>query len=121
MERYEKDSVIIGETIFNNAYYHVSALFDGEVVAVKISWNDDFIKHETDVYRTLNAFNDPKIENSGIPRAYYSGPIFANYTGIVMTLFDETLEDRYSAQNGTFNAYSTLQIFKQSVYKIHKM
>lgn len=96
---------------------HLSALFDGNEVAVKISLEDDFMEQEIEIYRSLKAFSNPMIEKLGIPRAYYSGKIFEKYPALVITLFDESVENRHIKQDYSFNAYSTLQVFLQSVRK----
>lgn len=95
----------------------LSGLFDSKEVAVKIVIDDEFIQQEIAMYRALGAFNNPKIESSGIPRIYYSGSFIKNHTALAMTLMDGSLEDRHATQEYTFNAYSTMQVLLQSVRK----
>lgn len=68
-----------------------------------------------DIFEALNATRDPNIEQHDIPRVYYHGKFLNNYNAIAMTLFDETLHDRYLAQNKSLSDLSILMIFKQAV------
>lgn len=50
-------------------------------------------------FKALNAINNPKIENYGIPNVYFHGVwVGYPYWGIAMTLFDGNLEDRYNTE-----------------------
>lgn len=67
------------------------------------------------IFQALNATNDLDIEKKGIARVFYAGPILQKYNAIVMSLFEETLEDRYELQNEHISDLSILLIFKRTV------
>lgn len=67
------------------------------------------------IFQALNATNDLDIEKKGIARVFYYGPFLTNYHAIVMSLFEETLEDRYKLQNQHISDLSILLIFKRTV------
>lgn len=86
------------------------------MVAVKIMWDQKSLEDEMKIFLALNATNDPKIERHRVPRIFYFGNVLGNYGAIAMTLFDETLEDRYKRQNEQpFDVFTVLVIFKQAV------
>lgn len=66
----------------------------------------------------LNATIDENIEKRGIPRVFYHGKILERHHAIVMTLFEETLYDRFKLQNKKISELSTLLIFKRAVSMI---
>lgn len=100
---------------------YVSGRLDGhQEVAIKMFTNQSYFEKEIAGYRTANAMHDPNIESKGIPKIYDSGHIFGKYPVIVMSLFDETLLDRWFKQNKSFNAYSILEVFLQLVCSRHK-
>lgn len=68
-----------------------------------------------EVFEALNAIRDPYIEQHDIPKIHYHGKILDKYDAIAMTLFDETLQARYMAQNKSLSDLSILMIFKQAV------
>lgn len=82
-------------------------MYDNVPVALKITWDDgiSFIKDEMAIYDKLNATRDSNIESHRVPRIYYySESILGSdrYTGIAMTLFQETLNDRLQATKKTY-------------------
>lgn len=86
------------------------------MVAVKIIWDKESMDHEMAIFLALNATNDPEIESHRVPKIFYSGNVLGKYNAIAMTLFDETLEDRYKRQNKQpFAIFTVLLIFKQAV------
>lgn len=95
------------------------AIYDKNItVAVKIVWDKKSLDKELNVFEALNAGNDSRIENYGIPKIYYSGTILNGYHAIVMTLFDGTLNSRLNAQNGHISDLSILMIFKRTVSEV---
>lgn len=87
--------------------------YDGIPVAIKISSHDVLHKDEMEIYEALHD-DDP--ESHGIPKVYYHGQVFrVSYKAIAMSLFDETVEQRYAKQSTAFSDFSVLQIFKQAV------
>lgn len=97
-------------------------MYDNVPVALKITWDDGvpFMRDEMAIYNALNAKKDLNIESHRIPRVYYDGTVLGNYTGIAMTLFQETLNDRYLTymrQKRHMSNISILAIFKQAVSK----
>lgn len=53
-----------------------------------------------------------------IPKIFYAGKILGQYDTIAMTLFEETLQDRYLNQKRRglkLSDFSILMIFKQTV------
>lgn len=89
--------------------------YDGDDVAVKIIWSKESMENELKVFTALNATKDPKIENYGIPRVYYHGDIFGTHNAIVMTLFTETLYDRYTDKVKHLSNLDLLRYFKRAV------
>lgn len=73
------------------------------------------MNQELKILEALNAFKDPNIEQHDIPKIYYHGKVLGEYDAIAMSLFDETLEDRYLAQNQNLSDLSILVIFRQAV------
>lgn len=82
---------------------------------MKIVCDEDSMHDEVAIYQALGALDDNKIEEKGVPRVYYRGPVLSNYYAIVMTLFDETLEDRYQYENEKLSNLNILLIFKRLV------
>lgn len=76
------------------------------------------MKREMNVYKALNATKNPAIEQMGIPKVHYAGPILADYDAIALTLFDGTLENYYNhhKQSGKLPDLTMLQIFGQTVW-----
>lgn len=72
---------------------------------------------EIATYKALGALDDVNIEQKGVPRVYYHGPVLSNYYAIVMTFFDETLEDRYLNEKEHLSNLNILLIFKRLVGK----
>lgn len=70
------------------------------------------------VYKALNATKNPAIEQIGIAKVYYAGPILAVYDAIALTLFDGTLENYYNLnkQSGKLPDLTMLEIFGQTVW-----
>lgn len=89
--------------------------FDKIPVPIKITWDKKAADQEMRIFKALNAVENPKIENYGIPNVYYYGPINGGYHAIAMTLFDESVEDRYAVQNEQFSDLSILLILKRAV------
>lgn len=93
-------------------------------VAVKIVENETFFDHEVNIYKALNAINNPKIEEHGIPSVYYRGKFLGVYHAIAMTLFDETFQDvcdRYALRGENLSELSSLLIFKEAVCEIYQI
>lgn len=89
-------------------------------VAVKIIWSEMSFNKEIEILKALNAINNPKIEEHGIPRIHYHGKFFHTFFAIAMTLFNETLmdvHDRYNAQGKHLSELSILLMFKEAVSK----
>ncbi|XP_031639238.1 probable casein kinase I homolog ECU03_0910, partial [Contarinia nasturtii] len=95
--------------------FPMSAIYDGEVVAIKFFIDESIMRREQSVYLALNATRNPKIEEKGIPNLYANGEMFRCDPYIAMTLFEESLHSRWEFQNKTFEIYSTLYVFLQSV------
>lgn len=76
-----------------------------------------------DIFKALNAINNPKIEEHGIPCVYYHGQFLHLYHAIVMTLFNETLKDlhdRYKLREEHLSELSVLLMFKDAVCEKHE-
>lgn len=67
----------------------------------------------------MNATKNNDIEQIGLPRIYYTGPILKNYNAIAMTLFDGTLENYFKQHKsaGKLPDSSILEIFRQTVFQ----
>lgn len=89
--------------------------FDKIPVAIKMTWDKQASDREMRIFEALNAIENPNIENYGIPNAYYHGPIVGGYYAMAMTLFDESIEDRYAEQDEQFSDLSILLILKRAV------
>lgn len=92
---------------------------DGIPVAVKIVWDEETWKRETQILSALNATKNHDIDQIGIPRIYYTGPILREYNCIAMTLFDGTLENYFILHTsiaGKLPDSSILEIFSQAVW-----
>lgn len=90
--------------------------YDDIPVAIKItSFYRSFID-EMNVYEALNG-KDADAESYGIPKVYYHGNVFrvSTYNAIAMSLFEETVEQRYTNNPTPFSDFSILVIFKQAV------
>lgn len=70
---------------------------------------------EIEIYCALGALDDANIEQNGVPRVYYYGRVLSKYYAIAMTLFDETLEDRYQYEGEHLSNLTVLLIFKRLV------
>lgn len=74
------------------------------------------MNRELGVFEALNAMRDPNIEQHDIPRIHFHGKILNDkFDAIAMSLFDETLQDRYIVQNKNLSDLSILMIFKRAV------
>lgn len=97
--------------------YQISGSYDGIPVAIKITSFDTFYNQELSIFEALNAIDDPNAESHGIPQVYYRGLVFGKYNAIAMSLFEETVEHRWTVMKKPFSDFSVLQIFKQAVNK----
>lgn len=101
----------------------IIGVYGGDIVAVKIIWTEESFKSEERVFTQLIGNGNIPIDQFGIPRIYYQGPIkivSGKYNCIVMTLFDGTLENYYqihksSDSPGKLPDSSILEIFRQTV------
>lgn len=76
------------------------------------------MQREMNIFEALKATEDFDITMHRIPRVYYHGRIFIKYFAIAMTLFEETLEDRFEhfkCKDRRFSEPTILLIFKQAV------
>lgn len=87
-------------------------------VAVKIFWSENLMEREKNVFKALKATKNPDIEQIGIPKVYYSGPILRDFDAIAMTLCDGSLESYYqhSKKSGKLPDLIMLEIFRQTVW-----
>lgn len=93
--------------------------FNNENVAVKFILTDSAFDRELEMYKALNATDDPNIEEKGIPRVFCYGS-FESWAKeqvhfIAMTLFDGTLEARFKQQEKNISDLSLSLIFRRSV------
>lgn len=95
-------------------YAAILGLYNNVPVAVQIMWSKKRYNKEMRAYTALNATLDENIEKKGIPKIFWNGRIFRHY-GIAMTLFEETLYNRFKLQNKKISELSTLLIFKRAV------
>lgn len=93
----------------------IPGTYNNQNVAIKIGWMNHIIDQEIEVYNVLNATEDPEIEQKGIAKIFYHGPILEGYTCIAMTLFGGTVEDYLSPPRWTISDWSIAVIFKRAV------
>lgn len=88
-------------------------------MAVKFIMSDKAFDREMEMYKALNAIDDPNIETKGIPKIYSYGSFESQTNGkisfIAMTLFDGTLEARIKQQKRNISDLSLSLIFRRSV------
>lgn len=83
---------------------------------MKIFWDSKSYDDELRIFKALNATEYPNIEDIGIARVFYYGKVLGgDYNAIAMTLFEETLENRFKIQAKHFSDLSILMIFVQTV------
>lgn len=70
------------------------------------------------VFRKLRAINNTDIESEGIPRVYFHSNFLNGYFAFGMTLFSETLEDRWKKAE-SISELRILLIFKRAVSNEH--
>lgn len=100
----------------------ISGIYHNEnvSVAVKITWNNQSAERERAALSASNALVDGDIERRGIARIYYNGSFLKKYYAFAMTLFDETVQSRFTTQRNHFSTLSVLIIFKRTVSASHE-
>lgn len=93
---------------------------DNVKVAVKILWNNQSVERERAALSAANALVDGDIEECGIARIYYNGNFLKKYYAFAMSLFDETVQKRFTTQKNHFSVLSVLIIFKRTVRQFMK-
>lgn len=96
------------------SYIGILGVYNNVPVAVQIMWNKKRYNKEMKAYIALNATLDEDIEKKGIPRIFWNGS-FKRHHAIAMTLFEETLYNRFKLQNKKISELSILLIFKRAV------
>lgn len=86
-----------------------------DTVAIKITDHEGSYSNEMHVLYVLNGIENSNIEVHGIPRVFFSGTFMNCYFVIGMTLFDETLDDRWKKQKKNISELSILLIFRRAV------
>lgn len=96
-------------------YTNIEKEIVNQTVAVKIFSRKKDFNVEFAVFHALNAETDPNIEQYGIPRVYYRGPMLNSFYCIVMTMFDDNLEEYYDDKENNITDITMLSFFKQAV------
>lgn len=71
----------LGKTVHavvRKGFYSDSNRTFNQTVSVKIIWDEHSQDEEMAIFKALNATENPDIEQYGIPRVYYQGPLLCH-------------------------------------------